>query len=77
MDDAIFHLVNASGYSEYRRGMPFNPKKCWGKKVMFTPRNIIKNCLFSFLGFILIPNIIGIQCTTPAMIANTAPILKT
>lgn len=43
IDETIFHEVNASGYSEYRRGMPFSPKKCCGKNVMFTPTNIMKN----------------------------------
>ena len=43
--DIKFHGENASGQSEYRRGRPFSPIKCWGKKVMFTPKSIKKNCV--------------------------------
>jgi len=38
-----FQHKNVSGKSEYRRGIPARPKKCIGKKVRFTPRNIVKN----------------------------------
>jgi len=61
IEEIMFHVINASGYSEYRRGIPFNPKKCWGKKVRFTPTNIKINWTFSHLLFILIENIIGNQ----------------
>uniref|UniRef100_A0A1X7TCI3 Uncharacterized protein n=1 Tax=Amphimedon queenslandica TaxID=400682 RepID=A0A1X7TCI3_AMPQE len=27
------------------RGSPTCPKKCWGKKVKFTPTNIIQKCI--------------------------------
>jgi hypothetical protein len=40
-DDTTFHFIRASGKSEYRRGIPLNPKKCCGKNVKFTPRNIM------------------------------------
>lgn len=43
IDEIVFHRVNASGKSEYRRGIPDSPKKCCGKNVMFTPRNITQN----------------------------------
>ena len=42
-EEITFQVVKESGQSEYRRGIPFNPKKCCGKKVMFTPTNIEKN----------------------------------
>lgn len=57
--------------------MPFNPKKCCGKNVMFTPINIVKNWTFSHLGFIVMLNISGNQWVHPAMMANTAPIEST
>lgn len=43
IEDSVFHMVKASGKSEYRRGMPDRPKKCCGKNVMFTPVNITQN----------------------------------
>ena len=38
----MFHAAMESGKSEYRRGMPCNPKKCWGKKVRLTPMNMMR-----------------------------------
>lgn len=72
-----FQYSSVSGKSEYRRGIPANPKKCIGKKVTFTPINIITNWAFSHLGFIVSPTISGNQLTIPAISPNTAPILKT
>lgn len=43
IDEIVFHRVKASGKSEYRRGIPDSPKKCCGKNVMLTPRNITQN----------------------------------
>ena len=43
IDEIIFHVVQASGQSEYRRGIPANPRKCFGKNVKFTPANITAN----------------------------------
>lgn len=43
IDEIVFHKVKASGKSEYRRGMPDSPKKCCGKNVILTPKNIIQN----------------------------------
>jgi hypothetical protein len=57
--------------------MPANPKKCIGKKVTLTPINIMKNCAFNHLGFIVKPTIRGNQLTIPAKRPNTAPMLKT
>jgi hypothetical protein len=57
--------------------MPESPKKCIGKKVMFTPTNIILNWDFISSGFIVIPVIRGYQLTNDPSKANTAPILST
>ena len=46
----IFQYKKQSGKSEYRRGIPANPKKCIGKNVRLTPINIAKNCLFNQTG---------------------------
>jgi len=35
--------------------MPDKPKKCWGKKVIFTPTNKIKNWTNKYLEFIATP----------------------
>jgi hypothetical protein len=43
IDEIMFHVLKALGKSEYRRGIPFNPRKCCGKNVMFTPMNIVEN----------------------------------
>ena len=52
-DEMMFHAVQASGQSEYRRGIPANPRKCCGKNVMSTPANITANWAFSHFGFIV------------------------
>jgi hypothetical protein len=57
--------------------MPANPKKCWGKNVKFTPKNITINCIFNQVSFIDKPVNKGYQWTKPAIIANTAPIDNT
>jgi len=57
--------------------MPFRPKKCCGKNVIFTPMNIEKNWIFIKLLFKDRPNIIGNQWVIPAKIVKTAPIDKT
>jgi hypothetical protein len=41
--------------------MPAKPKKCWGKKVRLTPKNIIANCVFNQVSFIDSPVIKGYQ----------------
>ena len=73
----MFHVVNVSGQSEYRRGMPANPKKCIGKNVILTPINISINCTLVHVGFIVKPTIKGNQLISPPINANTAPILNT
>ena len=63
-----------STFLKYRRGIPARPKKYWGKKVRFTPKNIILNWIFNHLGFIESPVNKGYHWINPAIIANTAPI---
>jgi hypothetical protein len=76
-DETKFHNKKASGKSEYRRGIPLKPRKCCGKKVKFTPINIMKKWAVNHEGFREKPNIIGNQKVNPAKIANTAPIDNT
>jgi hypothetical protein len=58
-------------------GIPFKPKKCWGKKVKLTPINIKVNWIFNIKLFIENPVKIGNQWINLAIIANTIPIDKT
>ena len=44
---------------------------------MFTPINMIRNCVFSHRGFIVNPVKRGNQCTIPAKMPNAAPIDRT
>ena len=60
-EETIFHGVKASGKSEYRRGIPFNPRKCWGKNVMLTPTNMQANWVFNSFGFMIVLKITGDQ----------------
>lgn len=53
------------------------PKKCWGKKVTFTPINIVMKCTFNHLGFRVNPVNRGNQWAIPAKIPNTAPMDRT
>ena len=57
--------------------MPANPRKCIGKKVVFTPINIKVNWALSNEGFKVTPLNSGNQFTNPPNKANTAPILRT
>ena len=41
-----FQVAKLSGKSEYLRGIPAKPKKCWGKKVRLTPTKVIQKCIF-------------------------------
>jgi len=77
IEEIIFHIKNESGKSEYRRGMPESPKKCWGKNVIFTPINIIKNWIFNIKLFNLKPVNNGYQWINLIIIAKTAPIDNT
>lgn len=47
VDEIVFHAVYASEYSEYCHGIPDKPRKCCGKKVKFTPRNIFTKWSFA------------------------------
>jgi len=57
--------------------MPWSPRKCCGKKVRFTPTNIIKNCAWAPRSPRVVPVMAEYQNVTPAKIANTAPMDKT
>ena len=76
-EDNAFQSEYESGKSEYRRGIPANPKKCCGKKVKFTPINIIKKCALAHRWCSAIPVNSGYQYVKAAKIPNTAPILRT
>ena len=43
VDEMIFHVVQATGQSEYRRGVPAMPRKCCGKNDRLTTTNITAN----------------------------------
>lgn len=57
--------------------MPAKPKKCIGKKVILTPKNIVKNWIFNQKLFIVKPVNKGNQVTKLPKRAKTAPILRT
>lgn len=57
--------------------MPDSPRKCCGKKVRFTPTNIMAKCVLAHVLFSVNPVNSGNQWTNPAIIANTAPMDKT
>jgi hypothetical protein len=69
----IFHPKNISGKSLYLRGIPLSPKKCIGKKVIFTPRNIIQKTEIEPILLRLEPKKIGAQRVKPQRIPKTAP----
>lgn len=77
IDETVFHKVKASGKSEYRRGIPDNPRKCCGKNVIFTPANITQNWVFVIVWFNVYPVNKGNQCVRPPIIAKTAPMEST
>merc|ERR1711962_499945 len=60
------YTAGKSGESAYRRGIPARPRKCIGKKVKFTPKNITKNWALRRIGFIDRPVNKGNQVTIPA-----------
>lgn len=57
--------------------MPLSPRKCCGKKVKFTPINMVINWIFSHFGFKLVPVKRGNQWINPPIMANTAPMDRT
>jgi len=57
--------------------MPCNPKKCCGKNVMFTPKNIMKKWDLDNREGRDRPTKRGIQYVRPPKIAKTAPIDNT
>lgn len=57
--------------------MPASPKKCWGKKVRFTPVNMTPKCVLAHVWFKVYPVNRGNQWVSPARMAKTAPIDRT
>lgn len=57
--------------------MPANPRKCWGKKVRFTPVNMTPKCALAHVWFKVYPVNRGNQWVSPARMAKTAPIDRT
>jgi len=57
--------------------MPARPRKCWGKKVKFTPINITPKWILDHVLCRVNPVRRGNQWTNPAMMAKTAPIERT
>jgi len=66
-----------SGKSLYFRGIPLSPKKCIGKKVKFTPINIIQKTQVEPTQLKTPPQKIGLQRLMPHRIPKTAPNDKT
>lgn len=77
IEEIVFHRAKASGKSEYRRGIPDRPKKCCGKNVMLTPRNITQNWVLVRVWLSAYPVNSGNQWVRPPMMANTAPMDNT
>lgn len=73
----IFQARKRSGKSLYLRGIPFNPRKCIGKKVILTPMNITQNTAVEPVLFITPPKKSGLHKVTPPRIPNTAPSERT
>lgn len=61
IDDNVFQKINRSENIIYRRGIPFNPRKCWGKKVRLIDRKRFKKLIFKKFLFIVKLNNIGNQ----------------
>ena len=57
--------------------MPARPRKCWGKKVRFTPTNITPKWALAHVEWRVYPVNSGNQWVKPARIAKTAPIDRT
>jgi hypothetical protein len=77
IDDKLFHIIIKSGKIIYRRGIPFNPKKCWGKKVILVDIKIFKKLMFLQLLFIFELFNKGIQKIIIVKIEKITPIDNT
>jgi hypothetical protein len=53
--------------------MPFNPKKCIGKKVKLTPKNIVQNTTLTPKDHNPPPKKIGLHRVKPHKTPKTAP----
>lgn len=77
IDDIEFHAIMFSLNIIYRRGIPFNPIKCWGKNVKLIEINKFTKLIFNILFFIMLFVISGYQKIILDKIENTTPIDKT
>jgi len=77
IDEIEFHNINWSENIIYRRGIPFNPKKCWGKNVILIDTNKLIKLIFNILFFSMLFVIIGYQKIILDKIENTTPIDNT
>jgi len=75
--DIECQYVKSCWYVLYRRGIPCIPRKCIGKKVIFTPTNSRMNCTCLRIKFVVDPMKTGHQAVSPTIMVNTAPILNT
>lgn len=48
-DDKLFQKIMKSEKIMYRRGIPFNPIKCWGKNVILVEKIIFKKLIINQL----------------------------
>lgn len=77
IEDKEFQNIIWSENIIYRRGIPFNPIKCWGKNVMLIETNKLIKLIFSIFLFIILFVIIGYQKIILERIENTTPIDNT
>lgn len=77
IDDSEFHIINWSENIKYRRGIPFNPRKCWGKNVILIDTNKLIKLIFNIFLFIILFVINGNQKIILDKIENTTPIDNT
>lgn len=62
---------------EYHCGISDSPRKCWEKKVKFTPTNITVKWIFAHVESNVYPENSGTQRTKLPIIANIVPIART
>jgi len=77
VDDREFQNIIWSENIKYRRGIPFRPKKCWGKKVRLIEINRLIKLIFNILFFNMLFVNIGNQKIILEKIENTTPIDNT
>lgn len=77
IDEVKFQKVKQSVEVIYRRGIPFNPKKCWGKNVKLIDMKMLRELVISqlLLRLKFVSN--GQQKINLDIIENTTPIDST